>query len=127
MGCMLKHRRMEMVQVDGVALEVDRIAGPEGGSLAPIVFLHEGLGSVAMWRDWPRQVCEATGRAGFVYSRRGYGGSQSVPDVREAGKLKPDYMHREAVDVLPELLEKLEVESPVLLGHSDGGTISLIR
>ena len=118
---------MEMVQVDGVALEVDRIAGPEGGSLAPIVFLHEGLGSVAMWRDWPRQVCEATGRAGFVYSRRGYGGSQSVPDVREAGKLKPDYMHREAVDVLPELLEKLEVESPVLLGHSDGGTISLIH
>src|SRR4051812_13397007 len=111
---------MEMIQVNGVALEVERLKGFEGRS--PIVFLHEGLGSVSMWRDWPREVCEATGHPGFVYSRRGYGKSQSVPDVRGSGRLKPDYMHREALDVLPELLARLGVESPVLLGHSDGGT-----
>lgn len=118
---------MDMVQVNGVALEVQRLPGRGGRQLAPVVFLHEGLGSVAMWRDWPGQVCEAAGRAGFVYSRRGYGGSQSVPDVRGAGRLMPDYMHREALDVLPELLARLGVDSPVLLGHSDGATIALIH
>ena len=123
---MLKHRRMEALQVNGVALELSRIAGPEGSRLAPVVFLHEGLGSVAMWRDWPRQVCEATGRAGFVYSRRGYGRSQSIPDVRGANRLRPDYMHREALDVLPKLIAQLGVDAPVLLGHSDGGTIALL-
>ena len=115
------------MQVNGVALEVQRIAGPGGGRLAPIIFLHEGLGSVAMWRDWPSQLCAAAGRAGFVYSRRGYGKSQGIPDVRGAGRLGPDYMHREALDVLPDLLARLEVEYPVLLGHSDGGTIALIH
>jgi pimeloyl-ACP methyl ester carboxylesterase len=118
---------METIQVNGVALELDRMPGPQGAMRSPIVFLHEGLGSVSMWRDWPRQVCEATGRAGFVYSRRAYGKSQTIPDVRGAGRLKPDYMHREALDVLPELLARLGVESPVLLGHSDGATIALIH
>jgi pimeloyl-ACP methyl ester carboxylesterase len=116
---------MEVIQVNGAALEVLRLAGPAGKS--PIVFLHEGLGSVSMWRDWPREVCEATGRAGFVYSRRGYGKSESIADVRGAGRLEPDYMHREALDVLPMLLAQLGVEAPVLLGHSDGGTIALIH
>jgi pimeloyl-ACP methyl ester carboxylesterase len=118
---------MELVQVNGVGLEVQRLAGPAGARLAPIVFLHEGLGSVAMWRDWPSQVCEATGRAGIVYSRRGYGESDSVPDVRGTGRLLPDYLHREALEVLPGLLDELRIESPVLLGHSDGGTIALLH
>jgi pimeloyl-ACP methyl ester carboxylesterase len=118
---------METLQVNGIKLELDCIAGPQGAQLAPIVFLHEGVGSVAMWREWPRQVCEATGRRGVVYSRRGYGKSESIADVRGRGRLRPDYMHREALDVLPELLAKLEIEQPVLLGHSDGGTISLIH
>ena len=116
-----------MMHVNGVALELQRIEGPDGGRLSPIVFLHEGLGSVAMWRDWPLRLCEAAGRAGFVYSRRGYGTSQSIPDVRATGRHAPDYMHREALDVLPELLAKLGTEAPVLLGHSDGGTIALIH
>jgi pimeloyl-ACP methyl ester carboxylesterase len=118
---------MDKVQVNGVALEVERVAGREGIELAPIVFLHEGLGSVAMWRDWPRQVCETTGRAGVVYSRRGYGRSESIPDVRGDGRLTPDYMHREALDVLPALLAQLDIELPVLLGHSDGATIALLH
>jgi len=118
---------METIAIDGVALEVQRLAGAPGRRLAPIVFLHEGLGSVAMWRDWPQQVCEATGRSGVVYSRRGYGNSDPVPDVRGAGRLLPNYMHREAWDVLPALLQKLEIERPVLLGHSDGGSIALLH
>jgi pimeloyl-ACP methyl ester carboxylesterase len=118
---------MQRVLVNGVGLEVQRIEAPTGGPLAPIVFLHEGLGSAAMWRDWPAQVCQATGRAGVIYSRRGYGRSDPVPDVRGAGRLAPDYMHREALEVLPALLEELGIERPVLLGHSDGGTISLIH
>jgi pimeloyl-ACP methyl ester carboxylesterase len=118
---------METVAVDGVKLEVARIAGPAGSKLAPIVFLHEGLGSVAMWRDWPAQVCAATGRAGWLYSRRGYGSSDSIADVRGAGRLAPDYMHREALEVLPQLLPKLGIDRPVLLGHSDGGSIALIH
>ena len=118
---------MELVQVNGVGLEVRRLKVPEGRRRAPIVFLHEGLGSVAMWRDWPQQVCVETGRDGIVYSRRGYGASDSVPNVRGSGRLAPDYMHREAVEVLPRLLERLDVSRPVLLGHSDGGTIALLH
>jgi pimeloyl-ACP methyl ester carboxylesterase len=118
---------VEKVQIDGVNLEVQRLPQPEGERRAPLVFLHEGLGSVAMWRDWPAQVCAATGRGGIVYSRRGYGASDAVPDVRGAGRLQPDYMHREALEVLPRLLEKLGVERPVLLGHSDGGSIALLH
>ena len=118
---------MELIKVNGVALEVQRLAGPPGGHRAPIVFLHEGLGSVAMWRDWPQRVCGDTGRAGVVYSRRGYGNSDPVVEVRGAGRLAPDYMHREAWEVLPDLLAQLDIERPVLLGHSDGGSIALLH
>jgi pimeloyl-ACP methyl ester carboxylesterase len=118
---------MELMQLNGAGLEVQRLPATAGRRLAPIIFLHEGLGSVAMWRDWPAQVCAATGREGIVYSRRGYGLSETVSDVRGKGRLAPDYMHREAVDVLPALLEALEIKNPVLLGHSDGGTIALLH
>jgi len=117
---------MHTIEVNGVGIELQHLPAPGDAGLAPIVFLHEGLGSVAMWRDWPAQVCAATGRAGIVYSRRGYGGSDPVPDVRGAGRLGPDYMHREAFEVLPALLAALDIASPVLLGHSDGGTIALL-
>jgi pimeloyl-ACP methyl ester carboxylesterase len=118
---------MERVMVNGVALEVQRVNTPAGGQRAPIVFLHEGLGSVAMWRDWPAQLCTAAGRSGIVYSRRGYGASDPVPDVRGAGRLKPDYMHGEAWEVLPGLLDALGLAvPPVLVGHSDGGSIALL-
>jgi pimeloyl-ACP methyl ester carboxylesterase len=119
--------RMDRVEVDGIGLEVQRIAPPPGGPRGTLIFLHEGLGSVAMWRDWPARLCEITGRSGVVWSRRGYGASDGVPDVRGAGRLKPDYMHREALEVLPVLLEKLGIERPVLVGHSDGATIALLH
>jgi pimeloyl-ACP methyl ester carboxylesterase len=118
--------RMDRIEVNGVRLEMKRIPG-EAAAGAPLVFLHEGLGSVAMWRDWPGALCRATGRAGVVYSRRGYGESDPIPDVRGAGRLQPDYMHREAIEVLPALLEQLGIAKPVLVGHSDGATIALLH
>ena len=125
---------MTMIQLKQYRLEVLQIPRPAsalGQPKAPIVFLHEGLGSVAMWRNregfWPEQVCQATQRAGVVFSRRGYGQSDGVPDVRGLNRLKPDYMHREAWEVLPELLQALHIEQPVLLGHSDGGSIALLH
>jgi pimeloyl-ACP methyl ester carboxylesterase len=133
--------KIEKVAVFGVNLEVMRIAAPlppfsgstvssaiaRDATLSPIVFLHEGLGSVAMWRDFPRQVCEATGRAGLVYSRRGYGQSDAVTDVRGSGRLQADYMHQEAWEVLPELLRLCHIQKPILLGHSDGASIALLH
>jgi pimeloyl-ACP methyl ester carboxylesterase len=107
------------VNVQGVSLEVQHIEG--NAALAPIVFLHEGLGSVAMWRDFPPRVCVATDRAGLVVSRRGYG--QSAPALLP---LPVDYMHREARDVLPALLAACHIHKPVLLGHSDGASIALL-
>ena len=119
---------MELININGTNLEVRRIeAAGAAADRAPLVFLHEGLGSVAMWRDWPDRLCAATGRAGVVYSRRGYGRSAPVPDVRGGGRLAPDYMHREAWEVLPALLTRLGIERPVLVGHSDGATIALIH
>lgn len=127
---------MILQPVLGVRLEVQRIAAPAGAQTrAPLVFLHEGLGSVAMWRDWPAAVCAATGRAGLVYSRQGYGQSDPIPDVRGAprvsngrrlGRLLPDYLHHEAWQVLPALLAQEGIASPALVGHSDGGSIALL-
>jgi pimeloyl-ACP methyl ester carboxylesterase len=112
-----------------VALEVQRIAGD--AARPTMVFLHEGLGSVSMWSSregsWPQSVCDAAGAPGIVFSRRGYGRSDAVADVRGAGRLLPDYMHREAFGVLPALLSALGIERPLLVGHSDGGTIALLH
>ncbi len=86
-----------------------------------IVMLHEGLGCAALWRDFPRQIAESTGWGVFVYSRVGYGQS----DVAELPR-PLDYMTREAVEVLPEVLDAIGLQRGVLLGHSDGATISAI-
>jgi pimeloyl-ACP methyl ester carboxylesterase len=124
---------MHLIQLKQARLEVERIAAPDskGDAKAPIVFLHEGLGSVALWKTrdgfWPQLVCAATGRAGVVYSRRGYGHSEDIADVRGAHRLQADYMHNEAWQVLPDLLQTLGITKPVLLGHSDGGTIALLH
>ena len=86
------------------------------------MFLHEGLGSVALWKDFPERVVAATGCSGFVYSRYGYGRSDPLIEPRQA-----DYMHREALEVLPQLLAVLSIDAPVLIGHSDGASIALIH
>jgi pimeloyl-ACP methyl ester carboxylesterase len=126
---------MALMRLKQARLEVRAIAAPKGAAdHAPLVFLHEGLGSVALWqtRDgfWPEQVCAATGRAGWVYSRPGYGASDPIADVRGTGRHAPTYMHEHALQTLPELLDALPLKgepAPILVGHSDGGTIALIH
>ena len=126
----------EKISVHGVQLEIQRIPATGDSRHPALVFLHEGLGSVRMWRDWPHLLCQKIGCAGLVYSRQGYGQSDPVPDVRgpsveiaqqRSGRLQTDYMHREACFVLPQLLHVLGIQKPVLLGHSDGGTIALLH
>ena len=86
-----------------------------------LVFLHEGLGCVALWRDFPSQLVAATGLGGFVYSRQGYGGSEPCQLPRPI-----TYMHHEGLTVLPALLEAAGIKRAILVGHSDGASISLI-
>ncbi len=92
-----------------------------------VVFLHEGLGSVAMWRDFPQRLCAAVGARGLVYSRPAYG--QSTPRAPDEA-WGPDFLHRQAREVLPAVLQALDVDAaarPVwLFGHSDGGSIALL-
>lgn len=122
---------MNRVTVDGVRLEVAHVPSlaPPRPARAPIVYLHEGLGSVGQWRDWPASLCHHSGREGWLYSRQGYGRSdpvQPAPGQRHA-HLRADYLQHEAWEVLPELLRRLEVvQPPVLVGHSDGGSIAML-
>lgn len=112
-----------LLTVEGAPLRIEyEWAGAAPG--APVlVFLHEGLGSVAMWRDFPARLCEAVGARGLVYSRPGYG--KSTPRTA-GGKWFPDFMHHQAQTVLPALLQELGIARPWLFGHSDGGSIALL-
>ncbi len=86
-----------------------------------LVLLHEGLGSIGLWRDFPQALAERTGLAVLAWSRYGYGKSEVLDGPRQT-----DYLHREATEALPELLEAFNVEDPILVGHSDGATIAII-
>ncbi|MGH8945405.1 MAG: alpha/beta fold hydrolase, partial [Acidimicrobiia bacterium] len=111
--------REAFVDVAGKRMHYTRLGA--GFSGAPILFLHEGLGSVERWRTFPAEVVAATQHPGLVYSRHGNGWSDHVNEGRE-----PDYMHGEALQVLPELVSRLLGALPILLGHSDGASIALI-
>ena len=104
-------------------IEYEWVGTADDGAPA-MVFLHEGLGSVAMWRDFPARLADAVGMRALVYSRPGYG--RSTPRAEEE-KWEPDFMHRQAREVLPALLRELGVEQPWLFGHSDGGSIALLH
>lgn len=110
---------IESISIDGCRLEY-RWHGPRAAAAPTVVFLHEGLGSIAQWRDFPAALCERTGSSGLVYNRHGYGGSDPC------GPLSTRFMHREALEVLPRVLEAFEIVRPILFGHSDGGSIALI-
>ena len=114
--------RGRTVQIEHAWVAPERRGGPL------IVFLHEGLGSLAMWKGFPAALCAATGARGLVYSRPGYG--RSTP--RGADEVwSVDYMHQQAFEVLPALLATLGVDAavapPWLYGHSDGGSIALLH
>jgi pimeloyl-ACP methyl ester carboxylesterase len=110
-----------LLEVDDIVLEARWVGPPRGGSARELVFLHEGLGSITLWRDTPQVIAEATARPALVYARQGYG--QSTP----ASVPRPlSYMHDEAAR-LPEILDAADVASDaILVGHSDGASIAII-
>jgi len=108
------------LEIDGEWLEYVCF-GPAPSKSPTIILLHEGLGSVSLWKDFPERLARATGLGVFVYSRYGYGKSSPCDLPRPL-----DYMTREAVDVLPKILGAIEISKGILMGHSDGGTIASI-
>src|SRR5213595_3736814 len=108
------------LRIGGSDLEY-RMIGPAPSAAPTIVMLHEGLGSAGLWGDFPEKLEAATGAGVFVYSRAGYGASSPVKLPRPL-----DYMHIEAFEVLPKLLDLIGFRSGLLLGHSDGASISAI-
>jgi pimeloyl-ACP methyl ester carboxylesterase len=108
------------IEVNGKRLEA-RWHGPSPDQALTLVFLHEGLGCVDMWHDFPRDLAAATGCGALVFSRLGYGTSDACTLPRPLR-----FMHHEGLNVLPELLKKAGVEECVLVGHSDGGSIGII-
>ncbi|MBL8381664.1 MAG: alpha/beta hydrolase [Burkholderiales bacterium] len=120
---------MPFIDIHGHTIEYARFAG--AGNRATVVLLHEGLGSVAMWRDFPARLAAASAHSVVAYSRLGYGKSDRLADGSDpAGPRRnlraPDFMHREAFETLPALLAALGIDHPVLFGHSDGGSIALL-
>lgn len=111
--------QVAIVAVDRGSIEVLDIPGDPDRQ--PIVMLHEGLGSVGLWREFPATLARATRRRVVAYSRFGHGRSGPPPRPRT-----PAFFHEEALDVLPSLLAQLRIDSPVLVGHSDGASIALI-
>jgi pimeloyl-ACP methyl ester carboxylesterase len=111
---------IEFLTVDGVKLEVKRFPGSAGKPT--LVFLHEGLGCIDMWWDFPARLSYISGCPALVYSRRGYGRSAPCDVPRPL-----TYMHYEGLEVLPDLLKTAETADHVLIGHSDGGSIALIN
>jgi pimeloyl-ACP methyl ester carboxylesterase len=111
----------DQLNLDGRRIEYGFVPAADGGG-GDLVMLHEGLGSVSMWRDFPEQLARITGCRTLVYSRQGYGRSSPLDAPRSV-----DYMHEEARIWLPAILERLGIRRPVLFGHSDGASIALIH
>lgn len=108
------------LRLDGETWEA-RWIGPGPGAAPTLVFLHEGLGCVGMWKDFPDQLAAATGCGSFVYSRAGYGKSDSVELPRTL-----DYMQDEGRHTLPRILDAMGIKRAILVGHSDGASIAIV-
>jgi pimeloyl-ACP methyl ester carboxylesterase len=111
---------IEFLTVAGARLEIKRFPGETGKPA--LVFLHEGLGCIDMWGDFPARLSYISGCPALVYSRRGYGRSAPCDVPRPL-----TYMHDEGLIVLPDLLRTAEIGKHILIGHSDGGSIALIN
>jgi pimeloyl-ACP methyl ester carboxylesterase len=109
------------LNINGASLEA-RCWGPPPDQAATLILLHEGLGCISLWRDFPQRLAQATGFGVFAYSRQGYGQSDPAELPRPL-----DYMTREALDVLPLILDQIGFQKGVFLGHSDGASISAIH
>jgi pimeloyl-ACP methyl ester carboxylesterase len=110
------------VQLDNIELNYDWVDPEEIRSDEVLLFLHEALGSIGQWKDFPQNLCDSLGMKGLVYERQGHGLSSGLTDEREA-----DYLHNYALEELPEFLNSLVAnEQLILVGHSDGGSIALL-
>jgi pimeloyl-ACP methyl ester carboxylesterase len=107
--------------IDGLLLEYQLLTPARNDDLT-LIFLHEGLGCLTMWKDFPRQVAQTTGHQVLAYSRAGYGNSDPCLLPRPL-----TFMHDEGLDVLPKILAAAEIQKAVLVGHSDGASIALIN
>ena len=117
-------RDFARLNLGGRSLDLEYGWAGAAASDAPVmVFLHKGLGSIAMWRNFPAQLCDRLGVRGLVYSRFAYGRSTARSRLENFPR---HYLHREANEVLPALLDALGVAHPYLFGHSDGGSIALL-
>jgi pimeloyl-ACP methyl ester carboxylesterase len=112
---------MPYVRAAGRSLAYEWIGAARDGRPG-LVFLHEGLGSIRQWRDFPAKLAAASGCRALVYDRYGYGQSDVLAEPRRTVR----FMHDEALDALPEIVSSLKVEKPILVGHSDGASIALI-
>ena len=113
------HDGRRRLALSGGEIELLEIRGED--SQPALILLHEGLGSVGLWRGFPERLANATRRRTIVFSRYGHGQSDPPPKPRT-----PAFMHEEALEVLPELLTQLGIDQPLLVGHSDGASIALI-
>jgi len=109
------------ITIDGHTFAIKQIFHKENSQSTDLIFLHEGLGCIELWRDFPESICASTGLNGIVYDRLGHGKSGPLPHPRT-----PSYLHDEALKYLPRILEKTNCTSPLFIGHSDGGTIALL-
>ena len=112
---------MHFAHIQGGRIEYRALPGKAAAG-PTLVFLHEGLGSVGLWRDFPDKLATRLGLPALVYSRFGYGQSDGLLAANT-----PRFMHEEALGVLPALLDRLAIERPLLIGHSDGASIALIH
>jgi pimeloyl-ACP methyl ester carboxylesterase len=116
----IKHRFD--LRAAGRWLHAERIVPEQAAAYPTLVFLHEGLGSIPQWKEFPAQLCAATGLSGLVYERWGFGRSEPLTEQRTT-----HYLHYEARESLPRVLEACAIDQPpILIGHSDGGTIALL-
>ena len=113
--------QFQRVTIGGRSLEYRHIS-THSAETPTLVFLHEGLGSISLWKDFPDRLAAACGCNAVVYSRYGNGFSDTLTEPR-----RPDYMHREALETLPELLAQLSIRRPILFGHSDGASIAILH
>ena len=116
------HTKEEFILVDDAELSLKWVYPEAGAAGKPVlVFLHDSLGCIRLWRDFPEKLAQATGCTALIYDRQGYGQSSPFESINRG----PDYLEQEA-DVLERLLEKLQIPQAILFGHSDGGSIALI-
>ena len=111
----------KFVTVKNLKLDIKRIFFKKLNNISPIVLLHEGLGCIELWKNWPEKLAEETGKDIIIYSRLGMGMSDKIKQKR-----KKNFMHEEGYIFLPNIIKQLNLKKPILFGHSDGASIAML-